>query len=299
LPPALTKVTILPSAENPMHGIGFVILMTICFSSLDASAKHFSSALPLWVLLWGRYFFNFLFVALFFLRGAPKEIIYTRNIKLQILRSILLVASTLTFWLALMFLPLADCTVILFVSPLLVTMLAAPLLGERVDRHRWAAVILGFVGMMVVMRPGFTIFDWVSILPLITAFFYAGVQISTRILGRTEGALTTLLYSSAGGVIICTIGVLFFWVTPSIEQWLVLGLMGFLGALGHYLMIKAYKIAPASLLVPFDYTTLIWATILGFAVFGDLPDTWTVLGAIIIMSSGLYLIRRESRLIVV
>jgi drug/metabolite transporter (DMT)-like permease len=299
LPPALPKVTISPTAGNPLHGIGFVILMTITFSSLDASAKYFTTELPLWVLLWGRYFFNFLFVALFFLRGAPAEIIHTRNIKLQILRSILLVASTLTFWLALMFLPLADCTVILFVSPLLVTMLAAPLLGERVDRHRWAAVILGFVGMMVVMRPGFTIFDWVSILPLITAFFYAGVQISTRILGRTEGALTTLLYSSAGGVIICTIGVLFFWVTPSIEQWLVLGLMGFLGALGHYLMIKAYKIAPASLLVPFDYTTLIWATILGFAVFGDLPDTWTVLGAIIIMSSGLYLIRRESRLIVV
>jgi drug/metabolite transporter (DMT)-like permease len=251
------------------------------------------------VLLWGRYFFNFLFVALFFFRGAPAEIIRTGNIKLQILRSILLVAATLTFWLALIFLPLADCVVILFVSPLLVTMLAAPLLGERVGRHRWTALILGFVGMMVVMRPGFTIFYWASILPLITAFLYAGVQISTRILGRTEGALTTLLYSSAGGAIVCTIGVLFFWVTPSIEQWLVLGWMGLLGALGHYLMIKAYKIAPASLLAPFDYTTLIWATILGFVVFGDLPDIWTVLGAIIIMSSGLYLIRRESRLIVV
>jgi drug/metabolite transporter (DMT)-like permease len=136
-------------------------------------------------------------------------------------------------------------------------------------------------------------------LPFITAFFYAGVQISTRILGRTEGALTTLLYSSAGGAIVCTIGVLFYWVTPSIEQWLVLAWMGFLGALGHYLMIRAYKIAPASLLAPFDYTTLIWATVLGFAVFGDLPDTGTVLGAIIIMSSGLYLIRCESRLIVV
>jgi len=153
--------------------------------------------------------------------------------------------------------------------------------------------------VMVVMRPGFTIFDWMSILPLVTAFFYAGVQISTRILGRTDGALTTLLYSSAGGAIISTIGVLFFWVTPSFGQWFVLGWLGFLGALGHFLMIKAYELAPASLLAPFDYTTLIWATILGFVVFGDLPDTWTVLGAIIIMSSGLYLVRRESRLVVV
>ena len=292
------KATISPSASNPLHGIGFVIFMTICFSSLDASAKYLSNELPLWVLLWGRYFFNFLFVALLFLRGAPADIIHTRKLKLQILRSIFLVAATVTFWRALVFLPLADCVVILFVSPLLVTILAAPILGESVGSHRWTAVILGFVGVMVVMRPGITIFDWVSILPLITALLYAGVQISTRILGRTEGALTTLLYSSTGGVIICTIGVLFFWVTPSFEQWLVLGWLGFLGAVGHYLMIKAYEIAPASLLAPFDYTTLIWATILGFVMFGDLPDAWTVVGAIIIMSSGLYLIRRESRLIV-
>jgi drug/metabolite transporter (DMT)-like permease len=178
-------------------------------------------------------------------------------------------------------------------------MLAAPILGEIVGRHRWAAVFLGFVGVMVVIRPGLTIINWVSILPLTTALLYAGVQISTRILGRTDGALTTLLYSSGGGVIVSTIGVMFFWVTPSLQQWLVLGWMGFLGALSHYLMIKAYAIAPASLLAPFDYTTLIWATILGFVVFGDLPDTWTVVGAIIIMSSGLYLIRRESRLNVV
>jgi drug/metabolite transporter (DMT)-like permease len=290
----LNKVTASPADQNTMHGIGLVILMTITFSSLDASAKYFTAELPLWMLLWGRYFFNFLFVALFFFRGTPAEIIHTRNLKMQILRSILLVSSTLTFWLALMFLPLAHCVVILFVAPLLVTILAVPILGERVGRHRWTAVILGFVGVLVVMRPGFNIFSWVSILPFITALLYAGVQISTRILGRTEGALTTLLYSSAGGAIICTIGVLFFWVTPSFQQWLVLVWLGFLGALGHYLMIKAYQLAPASLLAPFDYTTLIWATVLGFVVFGDLPDAGTVLGALIIMSSGLYLIRREN-----
>ncbi len=292
------KPAILPSASNPLRGIGFVIFMTICFSSLDASAKYLSNQLPLWVLLWGRYVFNFLFVALFFLRGAPADIIHTRKLKLQMLRSILLVASTITFWAALVFLPLADCVVILFVSPLLVTMLAAPLLGESVGLHRWVAVILGFVGVLVVMRPGFTILDWVAILPLITALLYAGVQISTRILGRTDAALTTLLYSSAGGAIMCTIGVLFFWVTPSPLQWLVLVWLGFLGALGNYLMIKGYAIAPASLLAPFDYTTLIWATLLGFVMFGDLPDTWTILGAVIIMSSGLYLIRSESRVVV-
>ena len=295
MPQVLSKATISPSVSNHLRGIGLVVLMTIAFSSLDASAKYFTTELPLWVLLWGRYFFNFLFVALFFFRGAPLETLHTRNLKIQILRSILLVSATLTFWLALMFLPLADCVVILFVSPLLVTILAAPLLGEHVGRHRWTAVILGFIGMLVVMRPGFTIFNWVSVLPFATALLYAGIQISTRILGKKDGTLTTLLYSSAGGVIVSSIGVVFFWVTPSLEQWLVLGWMGFLGALGHYLMIKAYGLAPASLLAPFDYTSLIWATSLGFVLFGDLPDTWTVLGAFIIMSSGLYLIRNESR----
>ncbi len=289
------KPTISLPVSNSLKGIGLIIFMTICFSSLDASAKYLSNALPLFVLLWGRYAFNFFFVALFFFSGAPADIIHTKNIKLQVLRSIFLVAATLTFWLALMFLPLADCVVILFVSPLLVTILAAPLLGEIVDKHRWIAVIIGFIGVTVVMRPGFTIFNWVSILPLITALLYAGVQISTRILGRTDAALTTLLYSSACGAIICTIGVLFFWVTPSLPQWFLLGWLGFLGAVGHYLMIKAYGLAPASLLAPFDYTTLIWATLLGFFLFGDLPDTMTVLGALIIISSGLYLIRRESR----
>lgn len=288
------KPAISPPATNPLKGIGLVIFMTICFSSLDASAKYLTNELPLFVLLWGRYAFNFFFVALFFFRGAPADIIHTKNVKLQILRSILLVTATLTFWLALVYLPLADCVVILFVSPLLVTILAAPLLGEIVDKHRWTAVILGFIGVVVVIRPGFTLFSWVSVLPFITALLYAGVQISTRILGRTDGALSTLLYSSAGGFIICTIGVLFFWVTPSLQQWFLLGWLGFLGALGHYLMIKAYKLAPASLLAPFDYTTLIWATLLGFFLFEDLPDKMTVLGAIIIISSGLYLIRRES-----
>ena len=278
-----------PSASNPLKGIGLVVLMTICFSSLDASAKYLTNILPLFVLLWGRYAFNFIFVALFFFNSTSADVLHTENLKLQILRSILLVAATLTFWVALMFLPLADCVVILFVSPLLVIILAAPLLGETVDRHRWIAVILGFIGVMVVMRPGFTIFSWVSILPFITAFLYAGVQISTRILGRTDSALTTLLYSSGGGFIICTIGVVFFWVTPSFEQWLLLSWLGFLGALGHYLMIKAYELAPASLLAPFDYTGLIWATLLGYFLFGDLPDAMTILGAVIIITSGLYL----------
>jgi drug/metabolite transporter (DMT)-like permease len=275
-----------------------MIFMTICFSSLDASAKYISSELPLLMVLWGRYFFHFIFVMLFFFRGAPKDIVYTQRIKLQMLRSILLVGAGVTFWGALMFLPLADCVTIAFVSPLLVTALSVPLLGENVGIHRWAAVISGLIGVMIVIRPGMGIVHWASILPLIAALFYANIQITTRILGRTDKALTTLFYTSVGGLILCSIAVLFVWVTPSLRQWLALVWLGFLGAVGHYFMIKAFEIAPVSLLAPFDYATLIWATLLGFIIFGDLPDTWTIMGAIIIISSGLYLIKRERRLVI-
>ena len=274
-----------------------MIIMAVCFPSLDALAKYLSRELPLFMVLWGRYVFHFLFVALFFFRGAPRDIIHTQRIKLQIFRSILIFLAGLVFWEALMFLPLADCVVISFASPLLLTALSVPILGESVDVHRWGAVILGLLGVMIVIRPGMGIVHWASILPLISAIFYASFQITTRILGRTDNALTTLFYTSAGGLILSSIAVLFVWVPPSLEQWLVLVLMGFLGAVGHYSMIKAFEYAPASLLAPFDYTKLIWAMLLGFVLFGDLPDTGTVIGAIIIVSSGFYLLKWERPLV--
>ncbi len=293
----LSKDTVSPSPRNPLHGIRFMIFMTVCFSSLDASAKYISSELPLFMVLWGRYVFHFLFVTLFFLRGAPRDIIYTQRVKLQIFRSILIFGAGVTFWRALMFLPLADCVVIAFASPLLVTALSVPLLGERVGIHRWGAVIFGLFGVMFVIRPGMRIVHWASILPLIAALFYANFQITTRILGRIDDALTSLFYASVGGLILSSIAVLFVWISPSLEQWLILVWLGFLGAAGHYFMIKAFELAPVSLLAPFDYTALIWATLLGFALFGDLPDAWTIMGAIIIISSGLYIIKRERRLV--
>ena len=292
----MSEQTIGPSSgKNPMHGIVFMILMTICFSSLDALAKYISGELPLLMLLWGRYAFHFLFVTLFFFRGMSRDIILTQKITLQILRSILLVGAGLSFWGALIFLPLADCTVIFFASPLFVTALSVPLLGEHVGIHRWGAVVVGLVGVMIVVRPGMGFVHWASILPLITALFYASVQIITRVLGRTDHALTTLFYTSIGGLAFSSIGVLFVWVTPSLEQWVILVWLGFLGAVGHYFMIRAFAIAPVSVLAPFDYTTLIWAILFGFLLFRELPDAWTIAGATIIISSGFYLIHRETR----
>ncbi len=238
--------------------------MTACFSSLDASAKYVTNDLPLWMVLWGRYVFHFLFIMVFFLRGAPRDIIFTKNLKLQILRSVLIFCAGVTFWAGLMYLPLADCTVIAFIAPLLVTILSVFLLGEKFGFHRWGSVIIGLLGVIFVIRPGIVIAHWAVVLPLLSAFFYATILIATRILGQRENVLTTLFYTSVGGLILSNVMVLFFWKTPSPMQWLLLMWLGMLGAVGHFFMIKAFEKTPASLL------------------------------AAIIISSGLYLVRRET-----
>lgn len=284
----------LPTMKTQLGGIGFMLAMTVCFSTLDASAKYVTNELSLWMVMWGRYLFHFLLISVFLLRGAPGKILKTRNIKLQILRSFMIFSAGITFWAGLMYLPLADCTVMAFISPLLVTVLAVLFLGESFGSHRWKAVIIGLVGVLIVIRPGMGIVSWAVVLPFMAAAFYATLQITTRVLGQQDTALTTLFYTSTCGVVFSSVMVVFFWQTPTLYQWLMLMWLGLIGAIGHFIMIKAFERAPASLLAPFDYATLVWATLLGYFIFGDLPDGWTIVGAAIIVSSGIYLIRKEN-----
>ena len=281
---------------SPQQGIFLLIIVTCFLAAMDASAKFISSEMSLMMVVWGRYIFNFIFIALFFFRRDQRDLARTRRLNLQILRSLLNLGATTTFWGALIFLPLADCSAIAFISPLLVTVLSVPFLGERVDFHRWVAVIIGLCSEIIIIRPGMGIFHWAIILPLIAALFWANYQITTRILSRTDSALTTLFYTAAGGLVFSSFAVLFAWETPSLEQWFFLAWLGFLGTVGHYLMIKAFEMAPASMLAPFNYTTLIWAILIGFVFFGDFPDAWTIAGAVIIVSSGLYVIFTERRI---
>ncbi len=280
-------------SSPPLAGIGFMVIMTVCFSLLDASAKFLTGELPLWMVVWGRYLFHFLFVTIFFFHGSPQNIIYTKKLKIQTLRSVLIFSAGVAFWGALKFMPLADCMVIAFASPLFVAVLSVPVLKETVGKYRWGGIAIGLSGVVIVMRPGMGVFEWVSVLPLLAGFFYASAQITTRILCRTDNPLTTLIYTSMGGLFLSTAAVFFVWVPPTLQQWLLLMWLGFLGASGHYLMIKAFELAPASLLAPFDYIGILWATFLGFLIFHDLPDTGTITGAAVIISSGIYIINRE------
>jgi drug/metabolite transporter (DMT)-like permease len=273
-----------------------MIFMSGCVISMDASAKLLSSEMPLLMVVWGRYLFNFIFIALFFFRGDPRDLVRTKRFNLQILRSFLGLSATFTFWGALLFLSLADCVAIVYISPLLVTALSVPLLGEKVGVHRWGAVIMGFIGVMIIIRPGIGIVHWAVILPLITALFWANYQITTRILSRTDSALTTLFFTAAGGLFFTTFAVWLVWVTPTVKQWFILAWLGLLGSMGHYLLIKAFELAPASMLAPFSYTSILWSILLGYVLFGNFPDEWTIAGVVIIISSGLYIIQRELRL---
>ena len=281
--------------KNQLGGIGFMLVMTVCFSTLDASAKFVTNELPLGMVMWGRYFFHFLLIAVFLLPSAPRNILKSRNITIQVLRSLMIFCAGITFWAGLMYLPLAECTVIAFISPLLVTILSVVFLRESFGPHRWVVVFVGLAGVLLVIRPGVGIVHWAVILPLLAALFYATLQITTRVLGQQDNALTTLFYTSTCGLIFSSIMALLFWQTPTLAQWLMLAWLGFVGAVGHFFIIKAFERAPASLLASFDYVTLVWAVLFGYFLFNDFPDKWTVLGAMIIVSSGMYLIRKENR----
>lgn len=301
--PPMAAVPPTAPAKEATAGIrGILLMMTagLSFVLMDATAKYLSQTYPVVQVVWARYLFHMLTLPLFFggLRWAA--VVQTPRLGLQLLRSLLLLGATFFFFLAVKHIPLAVATAIGFVGPLLVTALSVPLLGETVGPRRWAAVILGFAGVLVIIRPGIGMtsggIHWAMALPLLVAVCFALYQISTRILSRTDGWKTTLFYSASVGLVAMTTLVPFHWRTPDPEGWAWMVLLGLLGGFGHLMMIKAFTAAPASTLAPFTYLQLVWSTAIGLLIFGDFPDGWTLVGAAIIAASGLYVLYRERRL---
>jgi drug/metabolite transporter (DMT)-like permease len=213
---------------------------------------------------------------------------------LQIGRSILLLLSTLANFLALRFLQLDEAIAIIFSTPFFVAALSGPILGEWVRWRRWTAIAVGFVGVLVVARPGTASFQPAALLSLMGAFCYALYSITTRVLARTDSNETTLFYSNLIGALVMMPVVPFVWMTPSSP--LVIAVMvatGAFASFGHYLLIAGHRLAPAAVLSPFIYTELVWVIALGFLVFGDVPSRWTLAGSAIVVASGLYILHRE------
>ena len=202
--------------------------------------------------------------------------------------------ATALFFTALRYLPLADAVAINFLAPLLVTAFSIPILKEKVGPRRWVAIAVGFVGAMVIIRPGSGAMHWAALLPLGTAVCYALYQILTRIAARTETTNTSLFWTSVFGVVATSIVVPFFWTQPTALAWGLMVALGTMYGLGHYLLIRGLELAPASVLSPFLYTQIIWAILLGLLIFGHFPDGYTWLGMAIVIGSGLYIWWRES-----
>jgi drug/metabolite transporter (DMT)-like permease len=190
---------------------------------------------------------------------------------------------------------LADATAISFTSPLFITLLAIPILGERVDKARWLAVFAGLCGVLVVVRPGSGLASWISVLPLLGAIAFAGFQIITRLMASTENTFATLFYTGAGGLAWSTLALPFIWVGLDPWHWLFFLVQGALGVGAHLCMIKAFSLAEASLLAPFNYSKIIWAAATGYLIFGDVPSLNTLAGAAIIALAGLFIMLHERR----
>lgn len=263
---------------------------------MNVTAKYLSAEYPTTQILWARYTGHLVFMILMFMPRQGLSLLRATRPGVHIVRSLLMFVSTVCYFTALRWISVPTATAINFTGPLIVTALAAPMLGEAVGLRRWAAVAVGFAGAMIIIRPGGSDTHWAMLLVLGTALSYALYQIVTRKTSTVDTPETSITYIAVVGAALSSLAVPFDWVTP--HSALHLGLfclLGFIGGVGHYFIIRAFQLGEASLLAPFAYGQLIMATILSWLAFGTWPDLWTFVGAGVIVASGLYITYRETR----
>ena len=288
----------MPPAHAPsiLRGLLLVILAGMCFALLDANAKWLGRSYPLTQVVWMRYTIGAVIAILYAARALRWTMFHTRHPWLQASRGLLLLICTATNFRALNYLPLAFVLAVIFTAPLMTCALSVPLLGEKVGWRRWTAIAVGFLGILVIVRPGVDEVHWAVGLALASALFGALYNIVTRKVARHDDTRVSLVYVSVVGALIATPGLAIEWVTPAGWDWALFLGLGACGALGHFLLIGAFKHAPASTLAPFSYVQIVWSTLMGWLVFENLPDLMTFLGAAIIIASGVYLVYRERQL---
>lgn len=279
--------------ERAIVGIGLIILSTVFFSATDVLAKMLAAELPPLQVAWIRYavFAALVLPIAFAIRGP--EAFTTRRPGLQILRGLGMMGSSVLFIAGLRYLPVADATATNFVAPIFITALSVLFLREKVGIRRWTATVVGLIGVLIVMRPGPDILQSAGLFPAGAALVWAGAAIATRLMAGTERPETTLVYSAVVGFVAVSLMVPFDWVIPTREQVEIGILVGIGSTIGHGILVLAYRHASASVLAPFTYTQLIWASGFGFMAFGALPTGWTLVGGAIIAASGLYMAHRE------
>ncbi|MFO1122741.1 MAG: DMT family transporter [Hyphomicrobiales bacterium] len=276
-----------------LKGILLMAAAMACFASLDTMAKHVMLELPAVVAVFFRYGLALLLTLAIIGRAGGPVLMTTSHPWLQVARGLLLVTSTWLNFFAISYLQLAQTAAIFFTVPLWVCALSVPLLKEAVGIRRWMAVVFGFLGAVIVMRPGTADFHPAMILSIMSAICGALYNITTRKVGIRDRAETSLFYVGLVGSLGAALPLPWHWQMPEGMQWLFLVGMGLCGGFGHFMLIQAHRLAPAAALSPFVYTQIVWMTALGFLVFGDVPDLWTIVGAAIVVASGLFVFASE------
>jgi drug/metabolite transporter (DMT)-like permease len=281
---------------------GFVLLGILCMCSahtifplLNTAVQYLTDEYPIIQLVWARYVGHLVYILAVLIPTRGLRFVRTTRPRIQLVRSFLLVAATAFYFSALIHIPLATAAVINFTGPMIMVALSIFLLGETVGVRRWAAVIMGFVGALIILRPGLGGLHWAGFLVLGCAACNSLYQILTRSLAGHDSAETSIFYTALLPSVVLTLLLPFDFRIPSNGfDWFLFSVLGLIGGLGHYLVIKAYENAEASIISPLNYVQLVGATALGYFVFGDFPDGWTWLGAAIIVASGLYIMHREA-----
>ena len=276
-----------------MKAIIFSLLGWMFLPVMDGFAKYLSDDLPILQITWARYFFTVVFILPIMIFFFNKKLVWSDKPKLQILRGLILLSANICFFYAISIISLAKALTLAFVAPLIVTAFSPVMLGEKVGFKRWTAVVVGFTGSLVVIRPGFVELNFASLAALGTGILYGFYLIITRKLSTSDNPLLTLLMTGMVGAILVSAIIPFYWVKPSLNQWSLMAGIGVFACIGHLFLILSLKYADASKLAPLGYTEIIPNVLIGYYFFSEFPDKWTYVGLLIIILSGLYIFRRE------
>lgn len=277
----------LSGEDQPGRGIALICLAVLLFSSHDAISKYLSGFYPIVMVVWARYVVHTALMMCVFIPTSGMALIRTRRPGLQVVRALCLIGTSLFFTTGLRYIPLAEATAVNFLAPLLVTALSVPLLGERVSRSEWSAVLAGFVGVLIVVRPGGALFTPAILLPLCSALCFGFYQLLTRQLSGVDSPITSNFLSGIINSLIMSALLPFFWTTPTLLHGLFLVCLGTCGMLGHLMLTQAFRYAAPAMLAPFSYGQIIFAGFYGYLLFDHTPDLFGFVGILVICSSGL------------
>ena len=279
-----------------MRAIIFNLLAHTVLPINYAIAKYLSAEIPIFQIIWVRHSFTVILILPIMFFFFKKNFVWTEKPNLQLIRGLLLLGVNICFYYAVSQISLAKALALTFISPLVVTLFSSIFLMEKVGIKRWSAVIVGFIGAIIVIRPGYIPLDMGSLSALCAGTMYAFYLIITRKLSVSDNSLLTLLITGIIGTFGMSLTIPFVWVTPTLDQWFMLSLIGVITVSGHFLIILSFKSAEASKLAPISYFEVVTNTIFGYFLFNHFPDNWTLVGLVIIISSGLFVFYRERKL---